>query len=112
MQKDFLKKFCWLLVLIFLTPTFFAFAHAIENHEHTSCFAKGESHIHTPKTDCAKFHFLQNFETNQHSFTEVFNPEQNFESSIFSYESVVFEPDKFNFSLRAPLITNVLSEAF
>lgn len=102
MQKEFLKKFNWLLVLIFLTPTFFAFAHAIENHEHTSCFAQGESHIHLPKNDCAKFHFLQNFESNQQSFTENARNEQNFQKLIFSFEFAVFEPFQFNFSLRGP----------
>jgi len=73
----------FLFIAGLLSATIGGLVHTFQNHEHSSCFAKNELHLHKSKNNCASFHQIQHAIQGFESAEEIVPLNSFFKSAHF-----------------------------
>ena len=105
-----LKQKKHLIALLFIaglfSPILGGLVHAFQNHEHTSCFAKNELHVHKSQNNCSSFHQIQHIIQDFEGCQEVVPLNFLFKSSHFLIPQQFVVQNCDVSTLRGPPVNN------
>lgn len=108
MKKQFSKHIAsYVLIASLLLPIGISFVHMLHNHEHNTCSAKHEQHIHKQNANCSSFHYLSPVQAGyQHFEYKLFPTLEIFK--IPTLEHLIYFSHKLTYFLvRGPPNVNV-----